>query len=399
MIPSTAQLQIDIYITNAAPQGYSSTTYHAGAYGDSEFAPPRPSYAQGDMKRSDSVDSMGSMMSGDPRDSMVSTRGNFDYADEEMAHAGGNIMDYTNYEDETDVNDPAESELSRQIQKQGKLRRAKTRKAEARHRPSDSGHYAGSSVYPPSPGNRHSRHGSSSSSPGLPPGAGYYGEVGGERGGLLAQPVVDPKRRSLSAGAYEFRDRDSLMLPDANQNPKRVSGRSVSSSLYETHQGLLAAGASDPRRHSYRSVSSSMYDRYDPYNSDRISPSPSGLFDRDEVSVLSRTQSMVFLEDAGDEPLMAADGLRGSVGLWIDEADYAATSILSESARAGRPKLSQMIDDELGLAEGSIIVGTCGPVKLNVVVRNLVSRNIRPGRILKGDKRGHVAVFSEDFEM
>jgi hypothetical protein len=223
--------------------------------------------------------------------------------------------------------------------------------------------------------------------------------VGGERGGLLAQPVVDPKRRSLSAGAYEFRDRDSLMLPDANQNPKRVSGRSVSSSLYETHQGLLAAGASDPRRHSYRSVSSSMYDRYDPYNSDRISPSPSGLFDRDEVSVLSRTQSMVFLEDAGDEPLMAADGLRGAVGLWIDEADYAATSILSESARAGRPKLSQMIDDELGLAEGSIIVGTCGPVKLNVVVRNLVSRNIRPGRILKGDKRGHVAVFSEDFEM
>ncbi|TXT12454.1 uncharacterized protein COLE_02864 [Cutaneotrichosporon oleaginosum] len=397
MVPSSAQLQIDIYVTNATPQGYSSTTYHAGAYGDSEFVPPRPSYAQGDVKRTDSVDSMGSMMSGDPRESMSTNRGNFDYTDEEMAYAGGNIMDYTNYEDEDDVNDPAESELSRQIQKQGQLRRAKTRKAEARHQPSNSGHFAGSSVYPPSPGQRHSRHNSSSSSAGLPPGAASYGDLG-ERGGLLAEPVVDPKRRSFSAGAYEHRS-DNLLYPDPNANPKRVSGRSVSSSLYETHQGLLTAEARDPRRHSYRSVSSSMYDRYDPYNSDRISPSPSGLFDRDEVSVLSRTQSMVFLEEAADEPLMGGDGLRGSVGLWIDEADYAATSILSESARAGRPKLSQMIDDELGLAEGSIIVGTCGPVKLNVVVRNLVSRNIRPGRILKGDKSGHVAVFSEDFEM
>ncbi|BEI83758.1 hypothetical protein CcaverHIS002_0403620 [Cutaneotrichosporon cavernicola] len=400
MVPSTTQLQIDVYVTNAAPQGYSSTTYHAGAYGDSDFALPRPSFAtQGDMKRAESVDSMGSMMSGDPRASLSSARDNFDYADEEMAHAGGSIVDYTNYEDEDDINDPAESELSRKIQKQGKLRRAKTRKVEARRIPSDSG-YAGSSVYPPSPGKGHSQRGSTSSSIGLPPGASYSGDLSGERGGLLAEPVADPRRRSLSAGAYEHRDRDNLLYPDPNPDPRRISGRSMSSSHYESNQALLTANARDPRRQSYRSVSSSMYDRYDPYNPDRISPSPSGLVDdRDAVSVLSRTQSMVFFEDTGDEPLMGADGLRGSVGLWIDEADYAATTILSESARAGRPKLSHVIDEEIGLAEGSIIVGTCGPIKLNVVVRNLVSRNIKPGRILKGDKRGHVAVFSEDFEM
>lgn len=86
------------------------------------------------------------------------------------------------------------------------------------------------------------------------------------------------------------------------------------------------------------------------------------------------------------------------VGLWIDEADYAAMTILSEQARAGRPKLSKIMDEELEYAEGSMIVATCGPEKLNTVVRNLVSRNIKPGKILHGDKRGHVTVYSEDFE-
>ncbi|GMK58899.1 hypothetical protein CspeluHIS016_0603410 [Cutaneotrichosporon spelunceum] len=404
MVPSSTQLQVDIYVTNAEPQGYSSTTYHTGAYGDSyadsDFARPRPSFAtQDDVKRSDSTDSMGSLMSGDARMSLSTIRDNFDYADEEMAHAGGNIMDYTNYEDEDDINDPAEAELSRKIQKQGKWRRAKTRKAEAPQMPGTSGQYAGSSVYPPSSGQRHSRHGSSSSSIGLPPGASYYAEQSGERGGLLAEPVVGPKRRSLSAGSFEHRDRDDFLHPDPNMDPRRVSGRSFSSSNHESNQGLLTADPRDPRRHSYRSVSSSMYDRYDPYNPDRLPPAGFLEDQRDAVSVLSRTQSMVFFEDTGDEPLMGADGMRSSAGLWIDEADYAAVTILSETARAGRPKLSQVIDEELRLAEGSIIVGTCGPIKLNVVVRNLVSRNIRPGRILKGDKRGHVAVFSEDFEM
>lgn len=379
MVPSTAQLQIDIYITNAAPQGYSSTTYHAGAYGDSEFAPPRPSFTTGSMKRSESAESMGSMMSADPRES-ISSRANFDYADEEMAHAGGRIIDYTNYEDEDDVNDPAESELSRRIQKQGKLRRAKSRKVQQRNAPSrdaDDLAYGGSMLYPPSAGRRsahHSRSGSDASSIAgqLPPGAGYYSDTGGEdRRGLLAEPSFDPtrpgNRRSISAGTYE--SQQGLLAPEPNRDPRRISGRSVSASAYEAHQGLLAPGGRDPRdpkRASYRSVASSAYDRFDPYNEGvipGISPSPSGFFDdgdsvRSAVSVMSRTQSMVFLEDTMNEPLMAKDGLGGSVGLWIDEADYAATSILSESAFAGRPKLSQMIDDELGLSEGSIIVGS-----------------------------------------
>lgn len=401
MVPSTAQLQIDIYVTNAAPQGYSSTTYHAGAYGDTDtdFARPRPSFANPSINRSESTDSMGSVISADPRmsTSFGPGEGGFDYADEEMANAGGRVIDYTNYEDEDDVNDPAESELSRQIQKQGKLRRAKSRKVQAR--PAQQEGYGGSMLYPPSRP-QHSRSGSDSSAGShLPPGAGYYGDI--ERHGLVAP---QPGRRSISSSAYEI-DQGGLAA-ESYTNPKRFSGRSVSSST-----GLLAEPVRDPRRISLKSIASSAYDRYDPYNAPGglttgISPSPSGFFDdgdsvRNAVSVLSRTQSMVYLEDTMNEPLMSSKGpmAGSSVGLWIDEADYAATSILSESARAGRPKLSQMIDDELGLAEGSIIVGTCGPVKLNVVVRNLVSRNIRPGRILKGDKRGHVAVYSEDFEI
>lgn len=46
----------------------------------------------------------------------------------------------------------------------------------------------------------------------------------------------------------------------------------------------------------------------------------------------------------------------------------------------------------------SFVFTACGPVTLNTVVRNLVSKNISPSRIHRGDKRGHIVVYSEDYE-
>jgi hypothetical protein len=45
-----------------------------------------------------------------------------------------------------------------------------------------------------------------------------------------------------------------------------------------------------------------------------------------------------------------------------------------------------------------LITVACGPVALNTVVMNMVSRHISPGRIRHGDRRGHIAVYSEDYE-
>lgn len=40
----------------------------------------------------------------------------------------------------------------------------------------------------------------------------------------------------------------------------------------------------------------------------------------------------------------------------------------------------------------------CGPTTLNTVVRNLVSKHINPARIRNGDKRGNIAIYSEDYD-
>jgi hypothetical protein len=41
----------------------------------------------------------------------------------------------------------------------------------------------------------------------------------------------------------------------------------------------------------------------------------------------------------------------------------------------------------------------CGPATLNTVVRNLVAKHISPARIRNGDKRGNIALYSEDYEV
>lgn len=45
------------------------------------------------------------------------------------------------------------------------------------------------------------------------------------------------------------------------------------------------------------------------------------------------------------------------------------------------------------------MIAACGPITLNTVVRNLVSKQISPARMRHGDKRGHIAIYSEDYEL
>lgn len=404
VLPS--QLQIDIYVTNANPQAKSSR------YDD--FQPPRPQYSG--MRRVSSSNSLYSVMSRDGEGS-DDGRGDYDDIDQEMDAAATTLMQLTNYDSDEDVDDPAEAALSQQVQTQGKMRRARTRKR-ARQQLQQRFEQDSPASYPPqqgnnlSPGMRSSSYNASNSpTPGIPPlpeSPGYFN---------------NNPRHSMSP---------SLMTQDTN-----AVGLGYPSSMYGDDQGLLSvnprgSGQFDGRRSSSQydmrrtsgqydppdrkrlsaahdrrgSFASSTYNQFDPYagRGTGISPAPSIMFDdadttRYAMSVLSRTQSMVMLEDSGTAPLRpGSDGMSASPGLWIDEADYAAMTILSEQARAGRPKLAKIMDEEIEHAEGSMIVATCGPEKLNTVVRNLVSRHIKPGRLMQGDKRGHVTIYSEDFE-
>jgi hypothetical protein len=66
---------------------------------------------------------------------------------------------------------------------------------------------------------------------------------------------------------------------------------------------------------------------------------------RDAISTRSRTGSMVLLPDT-------------AAPLWIDEADYAAMSVLSENARSGRPKLGAIFEEELEMSDGAMLVAS-----------------------------------------
>lgn len=377
------QLQIDIYVTNANLTGQDKL------YDDFSLQVPKAPFAG--LQRNASSESLASQLSTDPRSE-------FDHIDAEMEATDANIRDLTQFDSEDDVHDHAQNDFSRHIQKEGKLRRAKTRRA-MKARESIGGGYNGFAVH-------HGEHAGydqgydMSQMRAAPPG----GAGGDDDLGLYPpQPLASPIRANSPYGSPSASPR-----PDDGWQPswRHQRGMSTGASIMTTDTAPYAptlhsedAGLLGDNRQTVMSGTSSFYgDPYIPSGLGRgPSPAPSFIMDdgdtqRFTVASMSRTQSMVLLEDTGPE-FSPAGG-----SLWIDEADYAATSILSESARGGRPKLAALLEEELDKAQGAMVVTTCGPSKLNTVVSNLVSRAIKPGRIRQGDRRGHVVFYSEDFE-
>lgn len=424
------QLQIDIYVTNANLNGQDKM------YDDFSLQAPRAPFAG--LARNASSDSLASQYSTDPRSE-------FDYIDTEMEATDANVRDLTQFDSEDDVNDHAQNDFSRQIQKEGKLRRAKTRRAMKARRESVR---SGSSGGAASGAGGHGGHGHGYG--GYGGGAGGYTGVGANGGGYNGGGYNgfashdDQHQQGYDLSQMRAADDDALSLyppppmamrpsspytpsasphPDDGWHPSWRQQRGISTgasimttdtaanppTLYGEEAGLLDRPAT------FMSNGSELY--LPQGLGGGISPSPSFIMDdadshRFTVASMSRTQSMVLLEDvgpAGHDPHdpsstmgrgsgHGAGGGAGGGSLWIDEADYAATSILSESARGGRPKLAALLEEELDRAQGAMVVTTCGPSKLNTVVSNLVSRAIEPARIRAGDKRGHVVFYSEDFE-
>ncbi|KAL7422822.1 hypothetical protein Q5752_002118 [Cryptotrichosporon argae] len=422
------QLQIDIYVTSRAKRGAD------------ELAPPQPRY-----KRAGRRDSYDSLVSAD---SSAETETEPEYAfgrgeaDAGVIGLGGlglaaaeqpewaDVVDLTHYEDEEDVRDPAEDALSQQLQQQGKLRRARSRRrAKQQHERDDSGVTATlrapKPLYPPT-----SRPGSAlsptyapsplppygSRAPSSPPSRSISHDALARLRGSPRHSMDVGSRLAYDALEPQGQDGASL-VPYA---PSRPSPHAHSHSHASSHAGPgpgFGPGASQyPGGSLQRDSSYSTF--YDPFtNAGGLgpgpSPAPSIMLDdaqsvRHVLSRSSRTQSMILLDPAGtsSEAYTAHSGggapgaQQGDAGsaMWIDEADYTAMGILSEMARTGRPKLAALLDDEITMAAGSMIVTTCGPVKLNTVVRNLVSRKISPGKIRRGDARGNITVYSEDYE-
>lgn len=336
MVPAD-RLQIDIFVTKAKPARPAPQE----KTDDDELAMPKPAFAAGaGMGRNGSSDSLASMMS---QDHLMETE---DMVDAHLEENYADIIDLTNYEDEEDIDDPNESLLSDRIQQQGKLRRARTRKTirrEARN---------------------------------------------------AAKVRKDPHGHQGYGHAHQHGPPQITVSNDDDEGDE---------------------------------ITEAPYDQYDPFSSARMrapSPAPSRGYDDDHHSahgrgghdpsqkIKARPNSMVLLETGNLDP-------QGDAAIWIDSIDYEAMQVLSEMARPGKPKLAQVLEEEIELAQGSIIVGSeswliddfagfsakihadpvaCGPVTLNTMVRKIISTHISPGKIRQGDRTGHIALFSEDYE-
>ncbi|KIR56701.1 ferric-chelate reductase [Cryptococcus gattii Ru294] len=378
---SADQLQIDIFVTK-------------GQRLKDDFAPPQPVFARGGThSREASVGSVASEMSVDSssadRDEAVENTLKESYAD---------VIDLTNYEDEEDVNDPAENRLSNKLEQQGKLRRARSRKIAKRK---SAAKLPRTPSYPPSRFQSMYSYDNPEES---------YAPINLGYGHSPASSLYDPFQESRIPTVHS----SIAMSPSASQS---MLVHSASQSMLSNSTSLSMLPTSPPfnpqhdKRQSIRSVPDSTNTGNDPFvagssqehgsssvGHSTLTDETQGAYPGDPfrdiqnaLSRTSRTQSMVLLENSGADP-------NEDAGLWIDEADYAAMCIMSEMARAGKPKLSAVLEEEIEIALGSLIVATCGPVTLNTVVRNLVSKSISPSRIHRGDKRGHIIVYSEDYE-
>lgn len=342
---SADQLQIDIFVTK-------------GQRLKDDFAPPQPVFARGGThSREASVGSVTSEMSVDSssadRDEAVENTLKESYAD---------VIDLTNYEDEEDVNDPAENRLSNKLEQQGKLRRARSRKIAKRK---SAAKLPRTPSYPPSRFQSTYSYDNPEES---------YAPINLGYGHSPASSLYDPFQESRIPTVHS----SIAMSPSASQS---MLVHSASQSMLSNSTSLSMLPTSPPfnphhdKRQSIRSVPDSTNTGNDPFvagssqehgsssvGHSTLTDETQGAYPGDPfrdiqnaLSRTSRTQSMVLLENSGADP-------NEDAGLWIDEADYAAMSIMSEMARAGKPKLSAVLEEEIEIALGSLIVASksCG---------------------------------------
>ncbi|KIR41355.1 ferric-chelate reductase [Cryptococcus deuterogattii 99/473] len=318
-----------------------------------DLAPPQPVFARGGThSREASVASVASVMSVDTssadRDEAVENTLKESYAD---------VIDLTNYEDEEDVNDPAENRLSNKLEQQGKLRRARSRKLAKRK---SAAKLPRTPSYPPSRFQSTYSYDNPEESY-TPTNLGY--------GHSPASSLYDPFQESRIPTVHS----SIAMSPSASQS---MLVHSASQSMLSNSTSLSVLPTSPPpfnphhdKRQSIRSVPNSTYTADDPFvagssqehgsssvGHSTLTDETQGAYSGDPfrdiqtaLSRTSRTQSMVLLENSGADP-------NEDAGLWIDEADYAAMCIMSEMARAGKPKLSAVLEEEIEIALGSLIV-------------------------------------------
>jgi len=131
MVPGSA-LQVDIFVSNIDHKRSSTVTEHSLVmhYDEGALAPPVPGFVKRD--RSGSTSSVESM-DDSGRDlvdmSYLPAAHNGDVYHSDILGHDEHVLDYTNFDGEDDTQAPGEANLNKRVQKEGRIRRAKSRRA------------------------------------------------------------------------------------------------------------------------------------------------------------------------------------------------------------------------------------------------------------------------------
>lgn len=350
MVPSSA-LQVDIFVTNPTEiknnrHSLLSDTIHGGR---DEFAPPTARFMG--RQRSGSNSSADSITSAQysAANSMIDlsylqsagesgTFGRDRYLGGELGHEG-HILDYTNFDGEVDTRAPGEANISKNLQKEGKIRRARSRrvtvaqtaKAELESR-SKQGAYTPMSptttVTQPMLDTHGERDPFKSNMPsregGLPQGA--YSPITRR----LSQPPpssFDPRYAVSAADQYRSNDAYPWLTDPASQNrwsppSNQQAYRPPSPVSKSTDDFHLSVG--------------------DLHRGITPSPAPGG----DSIHQLMNDRPESRQSDTGEhEPRLE-----------ISEQELEDISFVSEMARPGKPKIERVLADEVGRSRGAVAV-------------------------------------------
>lgn len=335
MVPAPG-LQIDIFVTNFKPSPAKRYTIGPAAKalvdpGADELAPPAPGFVREakNHSRNDSVESLDG--ADDEVDLSYYTSEHSDWenplpisaAQEEagefehgLSNEDWHILDLTNFDGDDDVGLPGEEALNHTVKKQGKLRRAKTRKA--------------------------------------------------TRATPAAMERLRERRSTRSAQGHD--DLQNHNPPARDHVPRSSHDSTGSTDRLVSYNSPLATYGLEQRLSPTMEVDlgspSAEYDESVLHIHPRLVRSPSPVYpessihhDHSETGHFNNWDSRS--DAASTRQMISRTGIRSAeeMRLDIDEGEMHDVDVVSEHARPGKPKLDRIVADEVEGSQGSMIVG------------------------------------------
>ncbi|PWN93916.1 hypothetical protein FA10DRAFT_299253 [Acaromyces ingoldii] len=201
--------------------------------------------------------------------------------------------------------------------------------------------------------------------------------------------------RADPSSADTFYSRNQLM-PPPHQLPPFGDYSGTSTPYMEPSSSTLTPGDVTPSSWDMRSRTP---DGRHAYVSGAMTPPASEFFHGDASS----TANLVVGPGGGQEKFHGGAELQTNLShldapIDLDVHEDMDLRVVAELARPGYPKLDRIIRQEAHNSAGRVLVATCGPQSLGTLVRSLVARQIDPSRVRKGDLSAQINVVTESYE-